>query len=121
MPDLIVFNVLLPLTENATGLVHPPEKLDAWVLATVDRFGGLTVMGKGLSGFWFDPDLPREANPVEDHCDWYKIAVETSRVDELRDYVRDTARAFGQKCLHFERAGEVEFVWDPALRPVGAG
>ena len=67
-------------------------------------------MGIGLRGLWFDSDLPREANPVEDHNNWYKVGVEVHRVDELREYVRATARAFGQKYLYFERAGEAEFV-----------
>jgi len=35
----------------------------------------------------------------------------------LREYARETARRFGQKCLYFERAGEAEFVWDPAFDP----
>jgi uncharacterized membrane protein len=52
----------------------------------------------------------REANPVEDHNNWYKVGVEPHRVDELREYVRETGRAFGQKYLYFERAGEAEFV-----------
>lgn len=40
-----------------------------------------------------------------------------ARVDELREYARETARSFGQKCLYFERAGEAELVWDPAFDP----
>ena len=35
MPDLIIFNVLIPLTDNRTGIVHPPEKFDDWVMASV--------------------------------------------------------------------------------------
>ncbi len=113
----MVFNILIPLTEDATGIVHPPDKFDAWLLETVERFGGVTVIGIALRGLWFDPSLPREANPVEDHNNSYKVGVESSRVDELRDYVRETARDFGRKCLYFERAGEAEFVWDPAYQP----
>jgi hypothetical protein len=43
MPDIIVFNILIPCTENATGIVHRPSKFDDWVHATADRFGGITV------------------------------------------------------------------------------
>jgi hypothetical protein len=110
-PDLLIFNILIPCTENATGIVHAPEKFDQWLLKTVDRFGGATVIGIGLRGLWFDEDLPRDANPIEDHSNWYKIGVEPRRVDELREYVRETGRHFGQKCLYFERAGEAEFIW----------
>lgn len=119
MPDLIVFDILIPLTENATGLVHPPQMFDDWLLDTVERFGGASVMGLAIDGLWFDPALPRSANPVEDHSNWYKVAVGPERVDELRDHVRRTAVAFGQKCLYFERAGEAEFVWDPRHDPSG--
>ena len=117
MADIIVFNILIPCTENETGLVHPPSKFDDWVIETADRFGGITVVGLALQGLWFDRELPRAANPIEDHSNWYKVGVEGSRVDELRAYVRDTARWFGQKCLYLERAGEAEFVWDPAHDP----
>ncbi len=110
MTDLVIFNILIPWTENATGIVHAPEKFDEWLLETVERFGGATVMGIGLRGLWFDEELPRDANPIEDHHNWYKVGVEAHRVYELREYVRATGRAFGQKCLYFERAGEAEFV-----------
>jgi len=47
--------------------------------------------------------------------------VAPERIDELRDYVRETARAFGQKCLYLERAGEADFIWDPAHDPALPG
>lgn len=121
MVEVVVFNILIPCTDNATGLVHPPAKFDAWVLETADRFGGVTVVGLALQGLWFDPGLPREANPIEDHSNWYKVGVAPRYVEELRAYARTTARSFGQKCLYFERAGEAEFVWDPAFDPNLAG
>jgi hypothetical protein len=40
--SIIVFNILIPCTENATGFVHPPSKFDEWVIETADRFGGIT-------------------------------------------------------------------------------
>lgn len=117
MADIVVFNILIPCTENATGIVHPPAKFDAWLLETVERFGGATVMGLALRGLWFDPELPREANLIEDHNNWYKVGVQPYRVDELRQYVQETAHSFGQRCLYFERAGEAELVWAPTRRP----
>jgi hypothetical protein len=26
MPDLVIFNILIPLTDNQTGMLHPPSK-----------------------------------------------------------------------------------------------
>lgn len=114
MPDIVVFNIVIPCTDNSTGFVHAPEKFDDWLLDTADRFGGISVLGIGLFGLWYDEALPPEANPVEDHSNWYKIGVEPSRVEELRRHVEATAHIFGQKCIYFERTGEAEFVWDPS-------
>jgi hypothetical protein len=117
MTEVIVFHLLIPCTDNATGTSHSPEKFDAWVLETARRFGGITVAGISLQGLWFDPDLPYDANPVEDRSNCYKLGVTAQHVDALREYARDTARRFGQKCLYLERAGVAEFVWDPRFEP----
>jgi hypothetical protein len=117
MPDLVVFNIVIPRTDDRTGIVHAPRKLRDWLLATATRFGGVSVIGLNLRGLWFDPRASGAADPVEDHNNWYKVGVEPGRVDELREHVRETVTAFGQKCLYFERAGEAEFVWDPAHDP----
>lgn len=110
MSELVVFEILIPNTENATGLVHAPELFDTWVLETAKRFGGISVLGIGLLGLWYDQDLPPWADPVEDHHNWYKIAVKSDRGAELRRYVAETAKRFGQKCIYFERCGEANFV-----------
>ena len=117
MPDLVIFNILIPLTDNFTGTMHPAIKFRKWVLHSVQLFGGLTTMGLAVQGFWYDPELPPRANPVRDRSNWYKIGVAPGRIEELRRYVEGTAQEFGQKCIYFERAGEAEFVWDPAHRP----
>ena len=117
MADLVVFNILIPLTDNRTGIVHPPDKFDEWVITAVEKFGGLTTIGLALEGLWYDPELPPDANPVQDHSNWYKIGVQPGRVEELRGYAEQTAKEFGQKCIYLERAGEADFVWDPDQRP----
>ena len=111
-PDLVVFNIVIPRTDDRTGVVHPSRKFRDWLLATATQFGGVSVIGMNLQGLWFDPSA-RGGDPVEDHNNWYKVGVGPGRVDELREHVRETATAFGQKCLYFERAGEAVFVWAP--------
>jgi hypothetical protein len=111
MPDVVVFNIVIPCTDNSTGFVHSPDKFDDWLLDTVDKFGGISVLGIGMLGLWYDEALPSEANPIEDHSNWYKIGTESKRVEELRCHVEETALFFGQKCIYFERTGEAEFVW----------
>jgi len=80
MADLIVFNILIPLTENATGIVHAPSKFDDWLLDTVEKFGGATVVGVAIRGLWFD-EAASGGEPVEDHNNWYKVGVASGRVD----------------------------------------
>ncbi len=117
MPDLIIFNIVIPCTDNSTGIVWSPEKFDGWLVETVERFGGASVVGIGLLGLWYDQELPPEANPIEDNSNWYKIGVPPDRIEELHEHVKATAIQFGQKCIYFERAGEAEFVWDPEHQP----
>ena len=111
MVDVVVFNILIPCTDDATGLVHPRSKFEGWVYETAERFGGVTVMGLALEGLWFDPQLPDQATRSKTTVIGTRSAWGRKRVDALREYVRETARSFGQKCLYFERAGEAEFVW----------
>jgi hypothetical protein len=107
MPDsLIVFDVLIPRTDDRTGLVHPPAAFDDWTIETAERFGGVSCLAADVLGFWFDSkDL------VEDHSHWYRVAVGPAEVAALRDHVKATAHRFGQRCLYFQRSGEAELVW----------
>ena len=108
--DLVVFDLLIPRTDDRSGLVHPPALFHAWTLETARRFGGLTQLGADILGFWFDG-----GGLVEDHSHWYRVAVKPQQVAALRAHVEDTARRFGQRCLYFQRSGEAELVWpDPA-------
>ena len=116
MTDLVIFNILIPLTDDSSGHRHSASKFTAWERMSVERFGGLTVTGKAVEGFWFDPDRPSAANPVRDLSRAYKIGIPPLRVADLRAHLEGAAREFGQKCVYLERAGEAEFVWDPARR-----
>ncbi len=102
----VVFDLLIPRTDDRTGIVHPPAAFERWALETSDRFGGLTQLGANILGYWFD-----RGELVEDHSHWYRVAVEPHRVEALRGHVRETARRFGQRCLYLQRSGEAELVW----------
>ena len=105
----VVFDLLIPRTDDRTGVVHPPSLFDDWTIETAERFGGITQLSADILGFWFDSkDL------VEDHSHWYRVAVGEDDVAALREHVKTTARRFGQRCLYFQRSGEAELVWaDP--------
>lgn len=107
---LIVFDLLIPRTDDRTGIVHPPALFDEWTIETAERFGGVSLLAADILGFWFDSkDL------VEDHLHWYRVAVSPANVALLREHVKATAARFGQRCLYFQTSGEAELVWaDPA-------
>lgn len=65
MPDRVIFNVVIPWTDEFTGLVHPLEKLREWFFRTAELCGGGSEVGIGLLGLWYDKDRPAEENPVQ--------------------------------------------------------
>jgi hypothetical protein len=108
---LVVFDILIPRTDDRTGLVHPNSLFVKWTLETASRFGGVSQLAADILGFWFDG-----GDMVEDHSHWYRLAIKREDESFLRDHVKDTARLFGQRCLYLQRSGEAELVW-PDNRP----
>ena len=103
---LVVFDLLIPRTDDRTGVVHPPSLFDQWTIETAERFGGVSLLAADILGLWFDTkDL------VEDHSHWYRVAVPEADVSALREHVKATARRFGQRCLYLQKSGEAELVW----------
>jgi hypothetical protein len=107
---LVVFDLLIPRTDDRTGVVHPLSLFDEWTIETAERFGGVSLLAADILGFWFDSkDL------VEDHSHWYRVAVNDADVHARREHVKATALRFGQRCLYFQKSGEAELVWaEPA-------
>jgi hypothetical protein len=83
-PDLVVFNIVIPRTDDRTGIVHAPRRFRDWLLETAARFGGVSVVGINLRGLWFDPAASGGTAPVEDHSNWYKVGVAPSRLVNAR-------------------------------------
>jgi len=103
---LVVFDLLIPRTDDRTGVVHPPSLFDQWTVETAERFGGVSLLAADILGFWFDSkDL------VEDHSHWYRVAVDEAAVPGLREYVKETAVRFGQRCVYLQMSGQAELVW----------
>lgn len=103
---LLVFTLLIPLTDDRTGLAHPPKLFDDWMLSTAEKFGGITQLAANLRGLWFDSQ-----KLVQDRNNWYKIAVPREQERELVEHARRASVLFGQRCIYFERAGEAELVF----------
>lgn len=110
MADLVVFEILIPRTDARTGLVHGADELDDWVLETASQFGGITVLGVGQHGAWYDPALAPVADALPDHSNWYRIGVAPADEPRLRHHLRETCRRFGHTSLYLQRVGTADFV-----------
>ena len=67
----VVFDLLIPRTDDRTGVVHPPALFDDWTIETAERFGGLTRLGADILGFWFDSqDLESRTIPTGIASSW---------------------------------------------------
>lgn len=119
MADRVIFNIVIPWTDEFTGIVHPLAKLREWFFRTADLpiCKGGSEIGVGLFGVWYDKDRPPEENPVEDYSNWYKFGVLPDKVEDLREHVERATQEFGQKSIYLERAGEADFIENPTLRP----
>lgn len=117
MPGYVVFNFQIAIRDMFTGVDHDPEDFDAWFRRIAKDFGGASVIGEDLMGLWYDSDLPAEKNPVEDQNNWYKIAVEENRIQDLRKHVENATQEFGQKNIYLEETGKSELIRNPTLPP----
>jgi len=52
--SFVVFDLLIPRTDDRTGLVHPSSLFDEWTIETAERFGGISLLAADILGFWFD-------------------------------------------------------------------
>ena len=103
----LTYELFIPLTDDASGVIHPQSAFDAWQIATARRFGGLTWLGL-VQGSWFDPE---RAEIVRDHSHGYLVGVEVGREKELVAHAAEAATTFGQKCIFLERRGTAMLVY----------
>ena|SRR5450759_3618949 len=105
---------LVPTLRNTTRELHSPT---AWRLlqdALLARFQG--SQGPRIRIF-FSPSLhPGDWAPVAnapavtDECREYLVAVESSRLDELRDLLGRAAVTFDQEVIYVSIAGTVDYI-----------
>jgi hypothetical protein len=104
---------LMPIRRDANlsdGGEHDPETWD-WLTAEIfNRFHGGTAAPGAYHGFYEDPDTQQR---VADESYKYIVAVEESRVPELRQLLSVACVFFQQKCIYLSVAGQVEFVEPP--------
>ena len=72
-----------------------------------ERFEGGTISPGLYDGFYKDPDTGQR---IADKSYRYLVAMQSDKVDELRDLLTQACTVFQQKCIYLSLGGEVEFV-----------
>ena len=100
--------------EISDGELHTT---DAWNWLTdelYDRFEARTIAPGLYEGLWKSPKTGR---PVPDESRKYIVALPQSRIDELRQLLREACRVFHQQSIYLSIAGHVELIEAPADGP----
>jgi hypothetical protein len=98
----------------ADGEKHDPELWDWLTNELFNRFRGGTAAPGTYQGFYEDPDTHRR---ICDESYMYIVAVEESRLGELRQFLSASCVLFQQKCIYLSVAGKVEFIEAPHHDP----
>lgn len=104
---------LIPICRDANlsdGLPHASEIWEWLYDELVVRFQGVTFSPLIYRGTYLEPDT---AERVSDESKKYTVAIEESRVDELRGLLTAACVFFEQKCIYLSIGGHVEFVGPP--------
>ncbi len=105
--ELTTYEILIPMSEDGTGVLHEQAVFDRWQDETARRFGGLSFTGF-VKGKWFDP---KQDCIVPDDSRSYVIGIEPDREPELIDHAVKTAETFVQQCIFLERRGTAFLVY----------
>ncbi len=110
---MIACEVVIPTVSGRTRLPWAPNKVPDWETASAYLFGGISPIALGVIGKWRNPAAPPPQGIIPDPQNRYEIAVATSRVDELREFLKFTCLHFEQECLYFKVGTKVEFLDNP--------
>jgi hypothetical protein len=113
MTEFLECTFLIPICRDenlSDGDEHEPEDW-AWLDDELfDRFGGVTYSLLLYRGAYTDPDTHER---VVDESKKYTVAIEETRVAELRQLLAVACIFFRQKLIYLSVAGRVEFIGPP--------
>jgi hypothetical protein len=110
---LLECSFLIPIRRDinlSDGEEHDPTDWDWFDDELFNRFGGMTYSPVRYQGDYVDPDTKAR---VHDESKKYVVALEESRVAELRHLLSAACVFFHQKCIYLGVAGRVEFIKPP--------
>ena len=108
--SLLECSFLIPICRDAE--VSDGGEHEKWLWTWLDselfgRFGGATQAPGLYRGFDVDPDTKQR---VDDECLKFFVALDESRVDDLRQLLKGACFMFQQKCVYLNVGGRVELV-----------
>jgi hypothetical protein len=85
---MIACQVIIPIVSGKTRLPWSSNKMPDWEAAAAHLFGGISPMALGVVGKWRNPAAPPGKGIVPDPQNRYEIAIDDTRVSELREFMR---------------------------------
>lgn len=109
----VACEMIVPLVSGRTRVPWHANKVPDWEDACAYLFGGISPLAVGVVGKWRNTNAPPGQGIIPDPQNRYEIAVDATRVAELREYARFTCVHFEQECLYFKIGAAVEFLDNP--------
>ena len=110
---LLECSFLIPIRRDANlsdAGEHDPKTWEWLSTEIFNRFRGGTGAPGMYQGFYEDPDTHQR---VADESYKFFVAIEESRLPDLRQLLSAACVTFQQKCIYLSVAGHVEFVEPP--------
>ncbi len=97
------------LVPNVRDSDHVPHSAKAYELLRdrlIAEFGGVSIDADGIVGYW------KSANGavIQDISRRYAVAIDHSKLLQLRELVRGLCGPFDQQCIYFETCGLAELL-----------
>ena len=106
----VAVHFLVPHFEDKSlgeGKLHPPFRWIRLQGELEQLFEGWSILSESVRGAWIEPSTGRR---VEDISTEYVVDVDESRLQELRDLMRQVAADFCQQVIRVVIRGEVEYI-----------
>ena len=106
-PECSFFIPLRRDAEISDGLPHSVQAWDWLDQALLGSNFNRTKAPGVYQGMWTSP---KTGFPIADESRRYLVALDPSRIDELRELLKVASRQFAQQCIYLSIAGQAELI-----------